>query len=143
MMKTTILMLLAVLISMVAVKKLNAQSSYVVIVNKSNAATALTKKEASDLFLKKTKWKDGSAATPVDLVSNSKIREQFTLEIHGKSISAIRSFWQQAAFSGTASAPPEKANEMEVIEFVKKNSGAIGYVSASAPLSDVKVLTLN
>ena len=142
-MKTIILILFTVLISTLAVNKVNAQSSYVVIVNKSNTVTTLTKKEVSDLFLKKTKWKDGSTATPVDLVSNSKIREQFTLEIHGKSISAIRSFWQQAAFSGTASAPPEKANDQEVIEFVKKNPGAIGYVSTKAPVSDVKVLTLN
>jgi len=141
-MKTIILIFFTVLISTLAVNQVNAQGSYVVIVNKSNVATTLTKKEVSDLFLKKTKWKDGSAATPVDLVSNSKTREQFTLEIHGKSISAIRSFWQQAAFSGTASAPPEKANDLEVIEFVKKNPGAIGYVSVSANNDGVKIVSI-
>lgn len=118
--------------------------SYKVIVNSGNSTSSISKKEVSDLFLKKkTKWDNGNAVMPVDQAASSKARETFTQDIHGKSVSAVRSFWQQAAFSGTASAPPEKANDAEVIEFVKKNSGAIGYVSTSASVSDVKVLTVN
>jgi ABC-type phosphate transport system substrate-binding protein len=118
--------------------------SYKIIVNKSNPATSVSKKEASDYFLKKkAKWPDGTAVTPIDLSSSSKVREEFSQQIHGKSTAAVRNFWQQAAFSGTASAPVEKPNDNEIIEFVKKNPGAIGYVSSSANTSDVKILTIN
>jgi ABC-type phosphate transport system substrate-binding protein len=134
--------ILVIILPLLLTSKISAQKTYVIIVNKSNPLFSLTQKEVSDLFLKKTKWKDGSAATPVDLVSNSKIREQFTQEIHGKSISAIRSFWQQAAFSGTASAPPEKSADSEIVDFVQKNNGAIGYVSASANTAGVKIISI-
>ena len=118
--------------------------TFKIIVNQQNASSSISKKEVSDLFLKKkTKWNSGTTVTPVDLNANSKIREDFSQQIHGKGISAIRNFWQQAAFSGTASAPPEKANDAEVIDFVKKNAGAVGYVSNSAPTNEVKVITVN
>jgi len=89
---------------------------------------------------KKTKWDSGSAVMPVDLGASSKVRETFSQEIHGKSLGAVRSSWQQAAFSGTGSAPPEKTGDSEVIDFVKKNSGAIGYVTASTNTDGVKVI---
>jgi ABC-type phosphate transport system substrate-binding protein len=115
-----------------------------IIVNSSNETSSLTPKEASDLFLKKkSKWANGAAVMPVDLNSGSNVREEFSQKIHGKSVAAIRNFWQQAAFSGTASAPPEKANDAEVIDFVKKNAGAIGYVSSLAAIDGVKVININ
>jgi ABC-type phosphate transport system substrate-binding protein len=123
--------------------EISAQKTYVIIVNKSNTLSSLTKKEVSDLFLKKTKWSFGSAVIPVDQSPNSKTREQFTLDIHGKSISSIRSFWQQSVFSGTASAPVEKNSDSEIIDFVQKNSEAIGYISSSTKTEDVKIININ
>lgn len=118
--------------------------SFKIIVNANNGISSLTQKEASDLFLKKkTKWTDGSAVLPTDQSASSKTRETFSQQVLGKSTSAIRNFWQQAAFSGTASAPPEKSTDDEVIEYVKKNAGAIGYVSASANTANVKTVTIN
>ena len=119
--------------------------AFKIIVNQQNASSgSISKKEVSDLFLKKkTKWADGTTVAPVDLNANSKIREDFSQQIHGKGISAIRNFWQQAAFSGTASAPPEKNSDAEVIEFVQKNPGAIGYVSASTKPEGVKIISIN
>lgn len=117
--------------------------SFKVIVNNSNTVSTLTAKEVSDLFLKKkTKWPAGSVVIPVDLSSGSSVRENFSQKIHGKSTTAIRSFWQQAAFAGTASAPVEKSSDNDVIEFIKKTPGAIGYISAATPLNGVKQVTV-
>lgn len=117
--------------------------SYKVIVNTANLALSLSTKEVSDFLLKKkTKWADGTTVMPVDLNSNSQIREDFSKYIHGKSTGVIRSYWQQSAFSGTASAPPEKASDAEVIEYVKKNKGAIGYVSVASNTDGVKTINL-
>jgi len=120
----------------------NSQS-YKIIVNQSNSIGSISIKEASDLFLKKkTKWANGSPVLPVDLSASSKVRSDLSQYIHKKNTSAIRSYWQQAAFSGTASAPPEKASDNEVIEYVKKNPGAIGYVSESATTTGVNIVSI-
>jgi len=117
--------------------------SFKVIVNNSNTVSSLTSKEVSDLFLKKkTKWPSGTVVVPVDLSSGSSVRENFSQKIHGKSTTAIRSFWQQAAFAGTASAPVEKSVDDDVIAFVKKTPGAIGYVSSTAALNGVKTINV-
>ncbi len=136
--------IIAMLVLMFIVSGIASAQNYKVIVNSSNSVSSLSKKEASDLFLKKsTKFSNGMVAVPVDLAANSNAREGFSSNIHGKAVSAIRNYWQQAAFSGAASAPPEKANDNEVIEFVKRNPGAIGYVSSGASADGVKVISVN
>jgi ABC-type phosphate transport system substrate-binding protein len=134
---------LIVIIAFVALGSLQAQS-YKVIVNSSNETSSISKKDASDFFLKKkTKWANGNSVSPVDLSSNSNVRDAFSQQVHGKNTAAIRNFWQQAAFSGSATTPPEKATDDDVIEYVKKNPGAIGYVSHSANTAGVKTITIN
>lgn len=124
--------------------KTYSQTTFRVIVNEINPVSSLTTKAASALFLKKiSKWENGTAVMPVDASPNSAIRETFSKIIHGKGTSAIRSFWQQAAFSGTSSAPPEKATDAEIVDFVKKNPGAIGYVSSTSSITGVKVVNIN
>ena len=140
-MKAKLILLSFLLITSVSI---TFAQSYKVIVNSGNSTASVTKKEASDLFLKKkSKWEDGTKVVPVDQASGAKVREVFSQQIHGKGTSAIRSYWQQAAFSGTASALPEKANDAEVIEFVKKNPGSVGYVSSSTSTDGVKVIQIN
>lgn len=118
--------------------------SFKIIVNASNEVSSLSQKEVSDYFMKKkTKWPSGIAVAPVDQSSSSKVREQFSQQIHGKSTGAIRNYWQQAAFSGSGTAPTEKASDSDVIEYVKKTPGAIGYISADANVSGVKVISVN
>lgn len=136
--------IVVVLILMFIVSGIASAQNYKVIVNSSNSVNSLSKKEVSDLFLKKTaKFSNGTLAAPVDLVANSRAREAFSSSIHGKAVSAIRNYWQQAAFSGAATAPPEKSNDHDVIEFVKRNPGAIGYVSSDAETAGVKTISVN
>jgi ABC-type phosphate transport system substrate-binding protein len=121
----------------------NAQS-YKIIVNSANSATSISKSEVSDYLLKKkTKWSSGEKVAPIDQSDKSVIREDFSKEVLGKSVGAVKSYWQQAVFAGTGTPPVEKKSDAEVVEFVKENTGAIGYVSAGASTSEVKVLTIN
>ena len=60
------------------------------------------------------------------------------------SVQMIAEFWRQQIFSGRNVPPVEKASDAEVLDFVRGNPGAIGYVSASTSLApDVKVVTVN
>lgn len=118
--------------------------SYKIIVNEANASSGISKSEASDIFLKKkSKWDDGTKIEPVDLAASSPIRAAFSEDVHGRGVGAIRSHWQQAAFSGAGTAPLERGSDADVVAFVKSNPGAVGYISADAATDGVKVLTVN
>jgi len=118
--------------------------SYKVIVNKANSTSTLSKKQVSNLFLKKAKkWPDGSKAAAIDLKGNNPTRKVFSTEVHGKSTNAVKSYWQQAVFSGKGTPPVEKSSDADVINFVKQNSGAIGYVASGTNTSEVKTITIS
>jgi ABC-type phosphate transport system substrate-binding protein len=120
-----------------------AEPAFKVVVHPSNAASSLTRQQASDFFLKKvTKWSDGTVVAPVDLPAASAVREAFSKAVHGRPASAIASYWQQQFFSGRETPPAEKANDAAVLAFVKENANAIGYVSGEAAVSGVKVIAV-
>ena len=118
-------------------------AGYKVIVNNANGKSSLAKKDVSQLFLKKTpKWSDGTPVVAVDQTEKAAARERFTQEIHGKSVSAVKSYWQQQIFSGRDVPPVEKSSDAQVIAFVKQNAGAIGYVGEGADTAGVKVVAV-
>ena len=119
-------------------------TSYKVIVNKDNPVSELTKDKVSKLFLKKTtKWEDGNKVQPIDLFSDSNIRKKFSKEIFGKTVAAIKAYWQKKIFSGKGIPPAEKKSDDEIIAYVKSKSGAIGYVSNTTNTNSVKVIKIS
>jgi ABC-type phosphate transport system substrate-binding protein len=116
-------------------------TGYKVIVNTDSDVTSLTKKQVSRLFLKKvTTWDNNVRVAPVDLPSNADTRGDFSKEIHGKSVSAVKAYWQQRIFSGRDVPPLEKDSDASVVAYVRSNPGAIGYVSVGADVKGVKVV---
>jgi ABC-type phosphate transport system substrate-binding protein len=135
--------ILSILIIFISVSSVFAQNDIKIIVNKSNTVDNLSEKEVSDLFLKKKLyWKDKMKANPVDQGKDSKTRNEFSKKIHGKSSAAINAYWQKQIFAGRNVPPPEKQSDSTVIEYVKNNKGAIGYVSASAKTNGVKEISI-
>jgi ABC-type phosphate transport system substrate-binding protein len=116
-----------------------AADGYRLIAHPAISLRSLSRAEASRIFLKRSaKWPDGSPATPVDLPPDSKTREAFSRDVHGKSASAVDAYWQKQVFSGSALPPATRANDGEVIRFVRATAGAVGYVAADADLSGVR-----
>jgi ABC-type phosphate transport system substrate-binding protein len=135
--------ILAFLLSVLAMASTAGAEQTVVIVNASNPAASMRKADVAKLFLKETvTWKHGGKVLPVDLDSRSRTRADFTREVHGRSLEAILAYWNQKMFSGADVPPPQKGSDHDVIEFVRANPGAVGYVSTSAPLQQVKVLRI-
>ena len=122
------------------------ERSFVIIINTDNPAESITKEKASRLFMKKvSKWSEEDfteKVVPVDQSPSSKLREDFSKDVHGRSLSGIRNYWQRQIFSGRAVPPAELDSDEAVMEFVRANRGAIGYVSQKADLKGVKELTL-
>ena len=119
-------------------------TAFKVIVNSSNPVSAITTAKLSDLFLKKvSKWDNGMKVMPVDLSDRSSVRDAFSRTVLNKTPLAVKSYWQQQLFSGRNVPPPEKAQDSDVIAFIKANPGAIGYVSAATKTEDVKQLKIS
>jgi hypothetical protein len=66
----------------------------------------------------------------------------FTREVLGKSIAAVKAYWQQQIFSGRAVPPPEESSDDRVARFVSEHPLGVGYVSPGAPVPGLKVLRL-
>jgi hypothetical protein len=96
-----------------------------------------------DAFLKNvTRWPDGEAIRPVDLRPDSPTRRKFSESILKRSVPAVKTYWQQRIFSGRGVPPPELDSDEAVIRYVESHAGAVGYVSAGAPIGNAKVATI-
>jgi ABC-type phosphate transport system substrate-binding protein len=116
-------------------------ADYVVVVNVANPTTSLGKTELARVFLKQTgKWEHGENVIPVDQDKRSPTRQAFTTAVLGRSVTAVLAYWNQKIFSGAEVPPIQGTSDEQVLEFVRANAGAVGYVSSSAGLRDVKVL---
>lgn len=97
---------------------------------------ALERNTIAKMFLKQIKsWPDSDLGVqPVDLSETSDVRAAFTTTVHKKRISAISKYWQRQLFSGREVSPPKMATDEDVLEYVRTNPGAIGYVSDDTTL---------
>lgn len=114
-----------------------------VVVNDKNPAATLTRSEVARMFMKKiTEWPDGLEVAPVDQERTSATRDAFSREIHQKDADAISAYWQTLVYSGRETPPPVRKSDAEVVEYVRGNPGAIGYVSGSTAVEGVKVVSV-
>lgn len=115
--------------------------SFKVVVHPANPVTSLRADVVRQVFLKqRVRWDDGEAIKPVDLAFQSEVRAEFSSEVLARSVQAVRSYWLQRIFSGGHVPPPELHSDQAVIDYVASNRGAVGYVSAGADASRVKVV---
>ncbi|HET8774850.1 MAG TPA: phosphate ABC transporter substrate-binding protein [Thermoanaerobaculia bacterium] len=122
-----------------------ASAAVKVVVHGSNPVASVTKAKAADLFLKRvTRWDNGRTVTPVDLAEKNPARAAFSKELLGKEVAWVKSYWQKMIFSGRATPPVELSSDAEVLDLVRGNPDAIGYVSESATLpAGVRALTIS
>jgi hypothetical protein len=114
---------------------------YRVIINPQNPLVSMERELASQIFLKKVvTWGHGGVIRPVDLAIDSPVRRKFSQEVLGRSVAAVRSYWLQIIFAGRGVPPPVLASDAEVIGYVLREPGAIGYVSNRADLRGARLL---
>jgi ABC-type phosphate transport system substrate-binding protein len=117
--------------------------AFVVIVNPNAGTTSADRQFLEDAFLKKvTEWPGGADIHPCDLVPQSRVRRRFSEDVLQRSVEAVKAYWQQRIFSGSDVPPPEFGADQEVVAYVMRHDGGVGYVSADANLGGAKVLTV-
>jgi hypothetical protein len=120
-----------------------AAPEFRIVVHPSNAVPSVQRSFLADALLKKvTRWEHGEQIKPADLLPATAARRSFSERVLKRSVGAVRSYWQQKIFSGRDVPPPELASDDEVLVFVAKHPGAVGYVSGAAKLKGVKELSI-
>ena len=123
-----------------------ATDSFVVVVNASVAGTTVHRTDLAAVFLKKAiRWGDGSAAFPVDQSGTSPVRKGFSEAVLHMPVMGVVQYWgrQLVSMAGSARPPTVKGSDDEVLVYVAKTSGAVGYVSSAATLpTGVKAVTV-
>ena len=116
--------------------------SYRVVVHVTNPVARVTRDQASQIFLRKVAlWDNRKPVLPVDQPADSPVRRTFTKQVHRRTIASVQTYWQQQTFAGRGVAPPERASDADVLNYIRQYPNGIGYVNADANLgSDVKVV---
>jgi ABC-type phosphate transport system substrate-binding protein len=111
-----------------------------VIANSSVGATSVSADELKGVFLAtKSSLSDGSHVEPV-LLKSGAVHEAFLKDYVGKSDSALETYYRSLVFTGKGSMPKAFATDAEVVAYVEKTKGAIGYVGTATATSSAKVL---
>lgn len=113
-----------------------------VIANHSVRADTITLAELRSVFLEERRsLSDGSHVEPV-LTRDGSAHEAFLKEYLGKTDDALQNYYRTLVFTGTGLMPKILHSDLEVISYVSKTRGAIGYVDGGAEVGDLKVLTI-
>ncbi len=106
-----------------------------VVVHADNPVKEASAKEVSKMFLKiSLRWEHGARVMAVDRAMDTELFEDFSLAVHDRSADAIAGYWNRQVFSGGKVPPERLASDAAVFESIRDSPGAIGYVSARAPL---------
>ncbi len=112
-----------------------------IIANSSVGASSASKDEIKGVFLQtKTSLSDGSRVQPV--LSKAAAASSFSEEYLGKTAAGLETYYRSLVFSGTGTLPKTLNSDDDVIAYVSKTKGAIGFVSAGSKPAGVKVLTV-
>jgi len=112
-----------------------------VIANPSVTATSVSAGDVKDVFLLDKDSLGGSHVVPV-LIKGGPTHEAFLKEYLGKNDAALQAFYRSLVFTGKGSMPKVLASDAEVVAYVAKTKGAMGYVSGGASTEGVKTLAV-
>jgi ABC-type phosphate transport system substrate-binding protein len=113
----------------------NDLSGIAVIVNAHNPTNALSKSEVKLIYLRRIskRWKGiNKNIVPIDRKENTNIRSVFLDKIIGMSDEEMSRYFTEREYMYAESPPLEVNSDAEVIAYVSRNIGAIGYVDASS-----------
>jgi len=122
-------------------------TKYVLICNKDIPVTSLDKKTVENIFLGKTA-KIESVKVTLSVQESGEAHEAFLKDCVGKTSSQFSSYWKTQVFSGKGTMPKSFKTDKELIEYVSKTEGAIGYIAVETSkdtglMAGVKTVTVN
>ena len=104
----------------------NALAGAVVVI--SNTGTTVSASEVKDVFLGEKQFAGSIKLIPVD---NAAAQEAFLSKFLQMDTTKYNGIWTKKSFRDGLTPPPVKSSDAEVVEYVKRTPGAVGYVSSN------------
>lgn len=115
--------------TMALLASLPARAELVVVANAGSGVERLSQNEVINIFLGRYRQlPSGIAALPVDQPSASPAKALFYRKLVNKDIAEINTYWARLTFSGKIAPPRQAASSVEMLEWLARTRGAIGYV---------------
>ena len=113
-----------------------------VIANRSVSADSITMSELKQVYLQQTRLLgDGSHVEPV-LLRSGDANATFLRDFLDINDDALQSYYRTLVFTGRGSMPKSLGSDSEMVAYVLKTRGAIGYVNVSSDAGGVKILPI-
>lgn len=107
-----------------------AHADVFVVVNSANGVHAMGQKEVLDIFMGRTRaFPGGEFAQTLDLPRDAPARAAFYTALTGLSPAQLASYWSRLMFSGRTMPPQQMTSEAAMVENLRRNPGAIGYLA--------------
>lgn len=113
-----------------------------VIANSSVKADTISAAELRHVFLKeRNSLADGTHVEPV-LEKDGPVHEAFLQQYLGGSEDDLQTYYRALVFTGRGAMPKALGSDAEVVAYVARTRGAIGYVNSAASAEGVKTLAV-
>ena len=100
-----------------------------VVVPSASAVHVLTQKQVIDIYMGRSRaFPGGDFAVPFDMPRDSTERAAFYQALTGMGPSQVNSYWSRLMFSGQIQPPQALSGEAAMLDTVKRNASAIGYL---------------
>lgn len=140
----TRLILTAFLVLFLASLPASAETDFniLIIAHDSVPLDAINKETVERIYLgKKRMYSNDEEILPVVMKSGD-VHEKFLKDYVGKTSSQFETYWKKQIFSGKGSAPKSFKTEKDLVKYVARTRGAIGYISSDTKHDSVKVLNI-
>ncbi len=135
--------LAAVVVSMMYLPAAFSQSDITVIAHSGVASDSLSKADLGEIYTnKKKKWSDGTKLYVASLKGTDS-SEAFLGAYVKKNQSQFDAFWKKQVFTGKGKMPKYFKSDADMVKYVAKTKGAVGYVSSGTSLDGVKEIKIN
>ena len=103
-----------------------AYAGDVFVISNSGLGATISADDVKDIFLGEKQF---IASTKLDIIDNSAVQNDFLSKFLHIDAVKYHAIWTKKSFRDGLIPPAVKSGDAEVIEYVKKTPGAIGYVS--------------
>jgi hypothetical protein len=119
-----------------------AMAQVKVIANTSVQISQISPADLKGVFLiTRTSLPDGTRVEPVLLRLGNSL-DDFVKQYIGKTATGLENYYRSLVFTGKGTMPKMFKSDADVLAYVRRTTGAIGYVSAAGSVEGVKLLDI-
>ena len=120
-----------------------AKAEEIVIVKAGHSSTEIPRRRLKKLLLGKSrKWPSGEKVI-LAVLTHGPTHEHFIKKHARKTPKQFTNYWRKLVFSGKGKMPKSFSSETELIKFVARTPGALGYIDSATPRDGVTALSVN